>query len=198
VGSQTLCAPRVSAEGGGTAACRPERAGDVVRAITGAGGPGSAARRGALAAGPPGRRPRPILRRVRALEGWLDPEEAALLLGAAALAVRLPPTWERSRRDVRAAGVDPVVAPIKARSYEVVWGTPIALLFLDGLHDCPNVARDFAHFVGWLRPGGLVAFHDYVDDFPGVKRFVDERLRAGGFRLVRRVESLVVLEQGER
>jgi predicted O-methyltransferase YrrM len=209
------------------------------------------------AAGPPGLRPRPILRRVRDLEGWLEPEEAELLLGTAALAVgrcpageeaalvevgsycgkstvllglvvqglapaaarvyaidphegevsahhdergrvRLPPTWERFRRNLRAAGVEPVVAPIKARSYEVAWGTPIALLFLDGLHDYPNVARDFAHFAGWLRPGGLVAFHDYVDDFPGVQRFVDELLRAdgpAGFRLVRRVESLVVLEK---
>jgi predicted O-methyltransferase YrrM len=194
----------------------------------------------------------PILDRMRRIEGWLDDEEADLLIAAttkaASLAsdeqptsvvevgsycgkstivlaltlkglglhtakvygidphdgqvgahdqglVQTPPTLEKFSRNIRDAGVADVIEPIKARSFEVTWNRPIALLFIDALHDYPNVARDFYHFADWVQPGALVAFHDYADYFPGVKKFVDELLSLGDYRLIERVKSLVVLER---
>jgi predicted O-methyltransferase YrrM len=84
-------------------------------------------------------------------------------------------------RNMVVAGVADVVEPLIAKSWEVAWDKPIHLLFVDGLHDHDNVARDFHHFEGWIAPDGLALFHDYADYYPGVMRFVDELLAAGGW-----------------
>ena len=49
--------------------------------------------------------------------------------------------------------------------------------------------------IGVPETGALVTFHDYADYFPGVKKFVDELLSLGDYRLIERVKSLVVLER---
>jgi hypothetical protein len=197
----------------------------------------------------------PILSKTRPIEGWLDDEEADLLISTTAKALELtpqgegasilevgsycgkgtvllgltikglgyhtarvyaidphngrvgahdqgilqmPPTFEKFSRNIREAGVAELITPLRTHSYELAWDKPIALLLIDGLHDYPNVARDFYHFAKWVQPGGFAVFHDYADYFPGVMKFVDALVNTGEYRLSCRVKSLVVLERNDQ
>jgi predicted O-methyltransferase YrrM len=105
------------------------------------------------------------------------------------------PTRQRFDRTILRAGLGDTVRPLQARAPEVSWEHPIALLLVDGLHDYDSVAADFHHLARFVVDGGLAAFHDYVDYFPGVRLFVDELLRAGGWAPLHRAGTLVVLER---
>ena len=105
------------------------------------------------------------------------------------------PSLEALKRNISNADLSAVVDIIKDRSVNVKWEKPVSLLFIDGLHDYPNVARDFWHFSNWIRKGGYVAFHDYADYFPGVKAFVNEVLAMEEYQKVGKVESLIVLQK---
>jgi predicted O-methyltransferase YrrM len=191
----------------------------------------------------------PILARMRTIEGWLEDEEADLLIALTAKTLTIhesphsivevgsycgrstivfgsvvtllsphtkiyaidphdgrvgaldqgitagAPTFERFSRNIEAAGLAKCVEPIRKYSYEVEWDQPIQILFIDGLHDYANVARDFFHFEAWVVPGGFIAFHDYADYYPGVKTFVNEILASGRYRQVSRARSMVALEK---
>ena len=65
------------------------------------------------------------------------------------------PTLERFKRNIKAANLTEYVETIQKYSYEVKWEKPIQVLFIDGLHDYTNVARDFFQFEQWVVPGGL-------------------------------------------
>ncbi len=43
------------------------------------------------------------------------------------------------------------------------WRDSIDLLFIDAGHDEANVGEDARLWVPWVKPGGVVAFHDYGD-----------------------------------
>jgi predicted O-methyltransferase YrrM len=105
------------------------------------------------------------------------------------------PTLEMFNKNIANAGLSGVVEMIKDYSYNVKWEKPISLLFIDGLHDYPNVARDFWHFSKWVSPGGYVAFHDYSDYYPGVQAFVNELLESGTYRKINTAESLAVVQK---
>lgn len=193
---------------------------------------------------------RPILARMKGIEGWLDEDEAGLLIAAASKVLvalpkphalvevgsycgrstvvlgsvvktlcpesrvyaidphdgqvgavdtgiyTLPPTLDKLRTNLAATGLADVVTVIPSRSWEVPWDKPISLLFIDGLHDYANVARDFRHFEPRLLPGALAAFHDYDDDYPGVKAFVSELLGGGRYQRAASVSSMIVLGLG--
>lgn len=109
--------------------------------------------------------------------------------------MRTSPTLEPFTRNVAGAGLDDIVVPIVARAPDVPWDRPVAFLLVDGLHDYAHVTGDFAHFDPFVCPGGFVAFHDYADYFPGVKRAVDELLAGGAYRLAHLIGSLAVLEK---
>jgi glycosyltransferase involved in cell wall biosynthesis len=104
------------------------------------------------------------------------------------------PTFDRFLGNLARAGVSSYVVPIRRRSSDVDWRDPIALLYVDGLHDYENCARDFHHFEPWLARGGCAAFHDYAT-WPGVTTFVDELKGSGGYDLVRSGGSMVVLQR---
>jgi predicted O-methyltransferase YrrM len=106
-----------------------------------------------------------------------------------------PSTLERFLKNINDAGLADVVELIPKRSFEVAWSQQIGFLFIDGLHDYDNVARDFAHFQGWLTPSSYVGFHDYDRASPGVVDFVDQLLASGTYREFQRAGSLVVLER---
>ncbi len=95
---------------------------------------------------------------------------------------------------LQAAGLDGHVEVVKAHSREVHWTKPIALLWIDGLHDYPNVARDFLQFEPWLVEGALIAFHDYSSYFSGVMAFVDE-LPPAEYQPVARAKDLIVVRK---
>jgi hypothetical protein len=104
-------------------------------------------------------------------------------------------TFGTFRRNMVENGLSSVVEPIVKRSYEVNWEKPIAFLFIDGLHDYGNVSRDFHHFERCVVAGGYIAFHDYGDYYPGVKKFVDEITALPQFELVYRVNSMIVVRK---
>jgi hypothetical protein len=105
------------------------------------------------------------------------------------------PTFDRFRSNIEAAGVDAVVEVIRQRSFDVPWQAPIALLFVDGLHDYVNVARDMHHFEPYLCDGAFVVFHDCDDQHPGVKMFVAGIIGEGTYEEVDCVASLMVLQR---
>ena len=109
--------------------------------------------------------------------------------------MRTPPTLEPFIRNVAGAGLEGIVVPLIAHTPDVSWDRPVAFLFVDGLHDYAHVSGDVAHFAPFVCPGGFVAFHDYADYFPGVKRVVDELLAGGAYRLAHLTGSLAVLEK---
>jgi predicted O-methyltransferase YrrM len=108
---------------------------------------------------------------------------------------REAPTFERFRANVAAAGVDGLIHAIRRRSYDVPWAAPISFLFVDGLHDYENVARDFRHFEPYLSEGAYVAFHDCNDDYPGVQAFVAGLAGDASYEEVDRAVSLVVFRK---
>jgi hypothetical protein len=124
----------------------------------------------------------------------IDPHDG--LLGAADRGLKtFPPSFEKLKGNLAQAGVSDVVEIVKDKAQHVTWDTPVSFLLIDGLHDYMNVSRDFRHFSDWIRVGGLVAFHDYADYFPGVKVFVNELLASGAYRKINAVDSLIVLEK---
>ena len=100
----------------------------------------------------------------------IDPHEGEV--GAAGSIEQTAATLDALRVNLAAAGIAEHVLIRLQRSYEVDWEGPIGLLFVDGLHDEENCARDFHCFAPYLADGALVAFHDY-GGWPGVTSFVD-------------------------
>ncbi len=105
------------------------------------------------------------------------------------------PTIEMFMKNIESTGLHDQVELIRAYSFQVVWDKPIAMLFIDGLHDYLNVSRDFYHFNDYLVAGGYAAFHDYAYYYPGVVSFVEELLRSGTYERVALEDSLIVLRK---
>jgi predicted O-methyltransferase YrrM len=107
----------------------------------------------------------------------------------------LPPTLDRFKRNLAEAGVVDHVEILPIRSLETAWDQPIGMLFIDGLHDYANVARDFRHFEQWLSPDAYIAFHDYAPHYPGVQTAVAEILRSGGYQTVNCRGSMFIVRK---
>jgi predicted O-methyltransferase YrrM len=54
----------------------------------------------------------------------------------------------------------------KARVARELGGAKVDFLFIDGDHTESGVERDYRDYVEFVRPGGLVAFHDIVEKQP--------------------------------
>ncbi len=54
------------------------------------------------------------------------------------------------------------------------WRKKIDLLFIDGSHLYEDVKADFELFFPWVKPGGMVLFHDVDPAFPGVLKVWNE------------------------
>jgi SAM-dependent methyltransferase len=77
--------------------------------------------------------------------------------------------------------------------------TPFDLIFIDGAHDAESVASDIRHALPLLKPGGLLAFHDYRRHCdPGVRESVDAYLAASGAALVSVTGTVAVVRPPAR
>lgn len=124
----------------------------------------------------------------------IDPHEG--VVGATDQGLQqVQPTLNNFKKNIQSAGLSDVVVLLKDYSYRVAWKDAISFLFIDGLHDYPNVARDFWKFSPFLATGGYVAFHDYAHYYPGVQAFVDEIISSGDYRKVQLAESLMVVQK---
>ena len=108
---------------------------------------------------------------------------------------RVEPTLETLRKNIERAQLSPFVEIIQGRAEDVPWSEPLCFLLIDGLHDYPNVLRDFSHFEPHLAESALIAFHDYAEYFPGVPAFVDELSASGRYEVLARARSLIVLRR---
>ena len=54
----------------------------------------------------------------------------------------------------------------KARVARELNGTKVDFLFIDGDHTEPGVTADYMDYKEFVRPGGLIAFHDIVESQP--------------------------------
>lgn len=126
----------------------------------------------------------------------IDPHEGYVTDNDLGLQSSGETTLERFRAHISAASLEHAVVAITKPSYEVDWHRPIAFLYIDGLHDAENVARDFNHFERWLPVGGYVAFHDYSDEWPAVRAFVDQITDEHRFEPLQTIESMILLRRG--
>lgn len=81
-----------------------------------------------------------------------------------------------SRFRANVAGLPVVVMKANHRDL-MAWdfiGIPVDFMFIDGSHEYEHVAQDITLAKRVVRPGGLIAGHDY--GWPGVRRAVDELL----------------------
>ena len=84
--------------------------------------------------------------------------------------------YKKFKKNVKRLGLFAKIRPLKGFSYEIgkKWNKPVDLLFIDGSHVYEDVKLDFELFFPWLKPRGLVVFHDVSPDFPGVYRVWNE------------------------
>jgi predicted O-methyltransferase YrrM len=104
-------------------------------------------------------------------------------------------TWPIIQRNLRTLGLEQEVNLIRSISEEAVksWKLPIDLFFIDGDHTYSGVKRDFELFLPYMRPHGLILFHDTDWDLHpiagrersdmGVPQFVEE-LRLQGYPVI--------------
>jgi len=78
--------------------------------------------------------------------------------------------YQTFENNMRKLGVFKKISPIIGLSSKIglKWKTPIDMLFVDGSHIYEDVKMDFQLFFPWVKPGGLIVFHDVSPDFPGV------------------------------
>jgi predicted O-methyltransferase YrrM len=91
-------------------------------------------------------------------------------------------TWREFREHTRS--FEAFITPHRGRSIDVAKRDgPIScdLLFIDGDHARDAVIADLQHWLPSLKPGGVLAMHDF--DSPGVKEAFD--LIVGGERIAR-------------
>lgn len=120
----------------------------------------------------------------------IDPHNGELNLH-----LKVQPTRKMFLANISHAGLDEVVTQIFDYSYNVQWDQPIDLLFIDGLHDYENVARDFHHFEQYVKPEGHTLFHDYYDTGGnGVSDFVNELL-ADGYHKLDSAETMIAIQR---
>jgi predicted O-methyltransferase YrrM len=104
-------------------------------------------------------------------------------------------TYATIARNLRRLHLSRQVEILKEESAAVAtrWDRPIDLLFIDGDHSYEGVRRDWEGFARFVRPFGLVVFHDTLWDLRpdpryaradmGVPCFVEE-LRATGYPVI--------------
>ncbi len=70
------------------------------------------------------------------------------------------------RRTVAQAGLEDVVVVVVGESATVArhWGTPLALVFIDGGHGHAPAHADYESWAPWVRGGGLLVIHDVFPD----------------------------------
>jgi len=105
------------------------------------------------------------------------------------------------RKNLAGAGLDPDKVDFRvgmswpAFQQAARTGERFSFIFVDGSHKIHHVTDDLA-WTRLLEPGGVICFHDYNHDFPGVMLAVDRFLaRYRNYRAVERVGSLLIVEK---
>ena len=65
--------------------------------------------------------------------------------------------------------------------------------FLDSTHTYDGVKED-SIWINKVKDGGILAFHDFSDTFPGVKKFIQEEI-IPKYALIKQVGSLMIFRK---
>jgi predicted O-methyltransferase YrrM len=105
------------------------------------------------------------------------------------------------RKNLAGAGLDPDQVDFRinmswpAFRHAARAGDRFSFMFIDGSHKIHHVTEDLA-WTRLLEPGGIVCFHDYNRNFPGVMLAVERFLaRYRNYRVVGQVEALLIVEK---
>ena len=99
---------------------------------------------------------------------------------------------EAFRRNIKRAGADTIVVPLRGYSFELYakWAEPFDLLFIDANHEYEAVLRDFLTWSRFLKPEGIIAFHDVSPQWPGPSRVVAEKIKLPEYSRVQKIGGL--------
>lgn len=91
-------------------------------------------------------------------------------------------TWRIFQDQVKRMKLGKIIHPVQGQSTKLARRRkkPIDVLFIDASHKYAGVHADFVAWSGFVRAGGLIAFHDYGTRFEGVDRVVNEELMGSG------------------
>ena len=100
-------------------------------------------------------------------------------------------------RNLLDAGVAESVAVVGLPSQVAAqgWESPIGLLWIDGDHTLAGTEADFRSWGGYVRTGGLVAFHDATDPQLGPFHVIRGLLSTDVYRKVGQVDHTIVLQK---
>lgn len=70
--------------------------------------------------------------------------------------------FNQPERTFHALGGSSIGPAVLQRVESLLAGAPVDLLFIDGDHSYEGVKADLAHYRRFVRPGGLIVFHDIV------------------------------------
>lgn len=98
----------------------------------------------------------------------IDPHQGNLSWTGDEAVRHVPPTLQALLDNLRRFDVDDVVGVHVGTVDDAPLPEQIALAFVDGLHDEANVRHDAEVLLPRMAPGGLLCFHDYAPDWPGV------------------------------
>lgn len=85
--------------------------------------------------------------------------------------------YNRFCENIFACGVQKYIVPVLSPSECAVkfdYIPDLDFCFIDAAHDYDNVKRDIQAWRPKVKPGGILAGHDYCASWPGVKEAVDE------------------------
>ncbi len=106
------------------------------------------------------------------------------------------------RRTIEAAGLESTVVALVGPSAAIAatWGSPLALLFIDGGHGADPARADYAGWTPHVAIGGILAIHDVFPDpadggRPPYEDIFLPALESGRFRLESATGSLRVLRR---
>lgn len=73
------------------------------------------------------------------------------------------------------------------------WKTKVDMVFVDAGHAYEECKADIEAWLPHVKPGGIMAFHDYTSpNWPGVVRAVDELM--SGYEVVGRIDTLIAFK----
>jgi predicted O-methyltransferase YrrM len=106
-------------------------------------------------------------------------------------------TYNDFLENIKRFGLEKFVRCMRSRATETRIEAPISLILFDAMHLFKNVSEDFRHFEKSIIRNGMMAFHDYREEFPGVVEFVNSLIHAKNapYRKIRQTHSLIVLEK---
>ena len=85
-------------------------------------------------------------------------------------------TWLLFNQNIKLMELSNIVTPYISDSVKAAsrHRRNIDLLFIDGCHNYKFVKADWIAWRKFVKPGSIIAFHDYDRKFPGVVRVVEE------------------------